>query len=140
MLSFKQFISEEFASPKIKGWMSSSGKPHLFDVSKEHAQSYHPSYRGSRDIHSAQHAGFVRFGSHPQQDGTTHHYINYSEEHPKGRQTALKAINFLKPHHNDYVTLNGMYKNKPDNYRRAKASEIAGTVSHARNYLNSESM
>jgi hypothetical protein len=108
----------------MKGWMSPSGKAHMFNPDQEHADNWHPSYRGKRGIHSAQDAGYVRFSSLPSKDGIPNHYINYSTKHPKGKMTALMALRHIKPGHGDRVVTNGMGVG-PDKWKQGSPSEIS---------------
>ena len=127
MLTFAQFLNEaltEEYKPFVKGWMSPSGKPHIFDPTQEHDANWHPSYRGKRGIHTAQKAGFVRFGSGSLPDGRAQHYINYHADHSKGKLTALRAARYLKPGASDEVTFHGYHDKGPDSYEKVSASTL----------------
>ena len=103
----------------IKGWMSPSGKAHLFHHRDEHKENHHPEYlkQGGKNNDSIQHAqakGFVRFGGNYSHIHGSHHYVHYDATHPQGRETALKALQQMKPKHNDLVTVSGtagLFKN-----------------------------
>ena len=105
--------------PGMKGWMSPSGKPHMFVHYGEHKRNHHPEYlaQGGKENDPLEHAqakGFVRFGANANSFHGKHHFIHYDDRHPKGRETALKALNFMAPEHNDEVTVSGrggLFKN-----------------------------
>ena len=122
-------------SQDIKGWMSPSGVPHLFNRWDEHRSNPHPEYEGEGDsMEDLQKAGFVRFGNNISIHG--HHiYLHYDKKHPQGKATALKALRFLKPHWDDPVTISdspALWKisDKTGNiYRNRKAFKQLGSES-----------
>jgi hypothetical protein len=97
----------------IKGWMSPSGKPHLVPHEREHKEDHHPEYlkhhngKQGDQVQDAQSKGFVRFGGNYSHVHGNHHYVHYDKKHPKGRETAIKALQYMKPHHDDPVTVSG---------------------------------
>ena len=144
MFSFIQFITEsnklhETWKPEkaIRGWMAPSGEPHLFGHYNEHKNNHHPEYlkAGGKQGDSVEHAqakGFTRFGGNVSSIHGFHHFIHYDAKHPKGKSTALKALHYMKPEHNDEVTVSGsagVYK-KPKNggksYKNARAMKELG--------------
>jgi hypothetical protein len=112
----------------IKGWMSPSGKAHLFgdeDDSQwgsnydEHYENHHPEFlkmmkhdpnttQGPHSMRIAQQHGFVRFGhcTYGSMHGTQC-YVHFDAKHPQGASTALKALHHMKPHYNDDVSISG---------------------------------
>jgi hypothetical protein len=128
MLTFLQFIIEEWGDDQdvkrpMKGWMSPSGNAHMFSHQDEHRKNHHPEYikQGGKDGDSLEHAqakGFVRFGANANSFHGQHHFIHYDDSHPKGRETALKALHFMKPQHDDPVAVSGrggLFKNGKKN-------------------------
>ena len=96
----------------IKGWMSPSGKAHLMDHNTEHKDSHHPEYlahhgKQGDPVQHAQAHGFVRFGGNYSHVHGNYHFVHYDKKHPKGRETAIKALEYMKPHHDDPVTVSG---------------------------------
>ena len=137
MLSFAQFIESWEPEHAMRGWMSPSGVPHLFGHYDEHKDNHHPEYlkaggKQGDSVEHAQHKGFVRFGGNVSSIHGFHRFVHYDATHPKGKATALKTLHYLKPHHNDEVTLSGsagVYK-KPKNggkmYKNARAMKELG--------------
>lgn len=120
MLSFLKFILEDdddyrinSGSSSIKGWMSPSGVPHLIHHDTEHKNDHHPEYlkhhggKQGDQVQDAQAKGFVRFGGNYSHVHGNHHFVHYDKRHPKGRETAIKALQYMKPHHDDPVTVSG---------------------------------
>jgi hypothetical protein len=96
----------------IKGWMSPKGTPHLMDKYTEHSDSHHPEYlkQGGKHgdpVQAAQAKGFVRFGGNYSHVHGNHHFVHYDKKHPQGRQTAIHALEYMKPHYDDPVTVSG---------------------------------
>ena len=138
MLTFKQFTESWQPEKAIRGWMSPSGEPHLFPQYHEHKDNHHPDYlekHGGKQGDSVQHAqakGFVRFGGNVSSIHGFHHFVHYDAKHPKGKATALKALQYMKPEHNDEVTLSGsagVYKTSKATgmkYKNARAMKELG--------------
>lgn len=98
--------------PAMKGWMSPSGVAHMFSHHGEHRHNHHPEYikQGGKHGDSLEHAqakGFVRFGANANSFHGQHHFVHYDDTHPKGRETALKALQYMRPKHNDEVAVSG---------------------------------
>jgi hypothetical protein len=97
----------------IKGWMSPSGTAHLVPHDREHKNDHHPEYlkhhggKQGDSLQDAQRKGFVRFGGNYSHVHGNHHFVHYDKNHPKGRETAIKALHYMKPHHDDPVTVSG---------------------------------
>jgi hypothetical protein len=142
MLSFSQFIKEDdddYRSsfrPAIKGWMSPSGTPHLIGQYHEHKDNHHPEYlkhggtQGDQ-VQNAQAKGFVRFGGNYSHVHGNHHFVHYDKKHPQGRETAIKALEYMKPHYDDPVTVSGSagIYNREKGKRNATAMRQLGSSS-----------
>lgn len=155
MLTFLQYIAEIWKPERaIKGWMSPSGTAHLIDPHTEHKDSHHPEYlkQGGKQGDHLQHAqakGFVRFGGNINSMHGFHHFVHYDAKHPEGKKTALKALRYMKPDHNDEVTVSGnagVFKKSAKTgklYKNAKAvkeldRDAIMPASHAYRHLQSE--
>jgi hypothetical protein len=138
LLTFIQFINESWQPEKaMRGWMSPSGEAHLFSHHGEHYANHHPDYikaggKQGDSVQDAQAKGFTRFGANVSSIHGFHHFVHYDATHPKGKATALKALHFMKPDHNDEVTVSGsagVYK-RPKNggksYKNARAMKELG--------------
>ena len=109
-----------YGRPALKGWMSPSGKAHLIDPNKEHYKNHHPEFEelrknnpkmahatGYASIGTAQKHGFVRFGHLKDSAHGSQPFVHYDSKHPHGAKTAMKAMHYMKPHHNEMVSVTG---------------------------------
>ena len=117
MKTFLEFLKEDDDDYRInrhpiKGWMSPSGVPHMISQYHEHKDNHHPEYlkQGGKQgdqVQDAQAKGFVRFGGNYSHVHGNHHFVHYDKRHPQGRETAIKALDYMRPHHTDPVTISG---------------------------------
>lgn len=108
MDTFNQFCKKQKSMKEsFKGWMSPSGKPHMFPYYNEHADNLHPEYKEAngitntysdnlvKDLSNTQKQGYVRFGQFDNSMHGQHVFIHYDGKHPDGHKTALKVLKFL---------------------------------------------
>jgi hypothetical protein len=105
-------------SDQIKGWMSPSGKPHNVTPGEEHFDNHHPEFKriaaqkklptsGPLSLQAAQKNGFVRFGKLRNSIHGPQPFIHYDARHPQGAETAMKALRYMEPDHDEQVSLSG---------------------------------
>jgi hypothetical protein len=128
---------------EIRGWMSPTGKVHLFPAEEEHCDNLHPDLRKKvkqgtfNTIRDANKLGYTRFGHAINDDGTEIIYVHYDKSSPKGRESAKHTLRYLKPSQNSKVIMTdapGWSRN--GNFNREKELTPSAAFRHIReNYL-----
>ena len=163
MLSFSQF--QKLLTEDIKGWMPPYGDEWLFSPYEEHYQNLPPDYLDrypqfeddiqkdkktysfvflKKILNQALKDGLVRFGKYRDSMHGNHFFIQFNARHPKGYETALKALKAMNPDRDDEVALSGIpespvgWGNAKEMARRNKAAsqlEKVMPASKARQFL-----
>ncbi len=101
-------------TPTQKGWMSPTGKPHIFDPTDEHSWNHHPDFLKSikagpkqnyHHLEKAQKAGYTRFTSQAKLPTGPAHYIHFDPNSEGGAHSAMHTLKYLKPEHNSEITI-----------------------------------
>ena len=112
------YSGDDDYSDQIKGWMSPSGKVHNVKSGHEHFDNHHPEYlriaaqkklptNGRLSLQAAQKHGFVRFGKLRGSIHGPQPFVHYDSRHPQGAETAMKALRYMEPEHDEQVSLSG---------------------------------
>jgi len=119
--SIKEDINED-----IKGWMSPSGKAHIFNPDNHHAFNIHPEIKSKVHKTVAKLVGKQNATQRPNSDWDKHegigmialnhamthgharfgtiggqHFVHFDRKAPGGKTAAAAALRYLKPHHHD---------------------------------------
>lgn len=166
MLTFKQFITEEFLIEDLeKGWMSPTGKAHYFNGEDEHARNHPPAllkkirkanrgktYNPNTDhgvaagINAGIKHGYARFGKYKNWDSENiGHYIHFDHKSKTGAKAALHALHSLHPEHGEDIEIEHNPWNSvnflPRSYTFTSPSKAAAHIqSHIQNHIHEETI
>lgn len=129
MISFSQFLKENTLHEDFKGWMPPYDEDeHLFNPNEEHYRNLPPEYLkrsaaarrhvNNRDLGAALNQalkdGYVRFGKWSGSMHGDQFFIQFNAAHPKGYETALRALKAMNPDRDDPVALSGIAQSPVD--------------------------